>query len=51
MLYLKSCPKCRGDMHLDKDHYGAFIYCLQCGLNRDLPSRPAQVVFGAGRAA
>ena len=36
MLYLKSCTKWRGDMYEDKDSYGAFHQCLQCGLIRDL---------------
>jgi hypothetical protein len=36
MLYLKSCPKCHGDMYLEKDNYGAFRQCLQCGLIRDM---------------
>ena len=36
MLYLKSCTKCGGDMYEDKDSYGAFHQCLQCGLMRDL---------------
>ena len=35
MVYLKSCPKCRGDMYLEKDNYGAYRQCLQCGLVRD----------------
>ena len=30
MLYLKSCPKCRGDILSDSDHVGAFLKCLQC---------------------
>jgi hypothetical protein len=43
MLYLKSCTRCKGDMYLDKDGYGAFISCLQCGFTRDLPSsRPPE---------
>ena len=36
MLYLKSCPKCHGDMFLEKDSYGAYRQCLQCGLMKDL---------------
>ena len=36
MLFLKVCPKCHGDMYLDRDQYGAFIECLQCGLLRDI---------------
>lgn len=37
MLKLKGCPKCGGDIQLDKDHYGWFEQCFQCGFLRDLP--------------
>ena len=36
MLYLKSCQKCQGDMYEEKDSYGAFHQCLQCGFIKDL---------------
>ena len=36
MVYLKSCPKCRGDLTVAQDGYGAFISCLQCGFMRDI---------------
>jgi len=37
MLRLKSCPKCKnGDVTLDRDYYGWYEYCLQCGYMRDL---------------
>ena len=31
MLYLKGCPRCRGDIYADSDEYGAYRQCLQCG--------------------
>ena len=31
MLKIKSCPRCRGDMYENRDIYGAYIECLQCG--------------------
>ncbi len=31
MFYLKACRKCHGDLTLEKDPYGAFLKCLQCG--------------------
>ncbi len=31
MMWLGSCPRCRGDLHLELDHFGEFISCLQCG--------------------
>ena len=37
MLFLKCCPRCKGDIHLDTDTYGRFLECLQCGFSRDLP--------------
>ena len=37
MLRLKSCPKCKtGDMVLDRDAYGSYMRCLQCGFLRYL---------------
>jgi len=38
MLRLKDCPKCKGDVQLDRDHYGWYEQCLQCGHIRDLPN-------------
>lgn len=31
MLWFKRCPKCEGDLYLDRDMYGPFVACLQCG--------------------
>ena len=45
MVYLKSCPKCLGDLTVAQDGYGTFISCLQCGFMKDLE------VKGASRAA
>ena len=36
-LKLESCVRCRGDVAYDKDQYGWYEYCLQCGYVRDLP--------------
>ena len=36
-MRLKSCPKCKtGAVGIDRDHYGWYEYCLQCGYVRDL---------------
>ena len=43
MLFLKCCPRCKGDIYLDKDTYGVFIECLQCGFSRDLPDTIGKV--------
>jgi hypothetical protein len=39
MVLFKSCPKCKGDMHIDRDIYGEYKECLNCGLMEDLPSK------------
>ena len=31
MFWLKSCPRCRGDLFQGRDHYGWYVSCLQCG--------------------
>ena len=31
MFYFKSCAKCHGDQTLEKDSFGAYLKCLQCG--------------------
>jgi len=36
MLRLKSCPRCKGDVLLEKDKYGWYEQCLQCGYLRDM---------------
>ncbi len=36
MVFYRSCPKCKGDMHTRRDFYGDFKECLQCGLMQDL---------------
>jgi hypothetical protein len=36
MWRLKSCPKCRGDMFIDKDRNSWYEECLQCGFSRQL---------------
>ncbi len=41
MIYFGACPKCQGDVMLSRDSYGSFLSCLQCGLMRDVESKPA----------
>ena len=36
MLRLKSCPRCKGDILIDRDHLGWYEQCLQCGYQHDL---------------
>jgi len=35
MMWLKSCPRCRGDLVLDSDYYGHYVSCIQCGASLD----------------
>ncbi|MBI2847047.1 MAG: hypothetical protein HYX82_04110 [Chloroflexi bacterium] len=36
VMWLKACPKCKGDMFIDHDAYGYFKECLQCGYLVDI---------------
>ncbi len=52
MLRLKSCPKCKtGAVGVDRDHYGWYEYCIQCGYVRDLVNvvEPGQEQAGSGK--
>jgi transcription initiation factor TFIIIB Brf1 subunit/transcription initiation factor TFIIB len=31
MVYLKGCPRCRGDLFVEHDLRDHYITCLQCG--------------------
>ncbi len=31
MIFFKTCPRCSGDRSLEKDMYGWYIICLNCG--------------------
>lgn len=47
VLWLKGCPRCRGDLYETSDRYGRFILCLQCG--HYLESDYLSTIDGAGR--
>ncbi len=36
MWKLKTCPRCQGDLFVDKDMDGWFQQCLQCGYRREM---------------
>ena len=40
MIKLKACPKCHGDLYLNKDMYGKYLSCLQCGYMKDVTEAP-----------
>ncbi len=48
MIWLKSCPKCGGDLEEGKNHFGAYIECLQCA--RYLTAEEEAVLRVAGQA-
>lgn len=31
MIWIKSCPRCRGDLLQNRDLYGWYVSCFQCG--------------------
>ncbi len=31
MYWLKSCPRCHGDLFENTDFYGSYFDCFQCG--------------------
>ena len=33
MYWLKSCPRCYGDLSYRTDQYGRYIACVQCSHN------------------
>ena len=38
MLELKACPRCKGDLHTNRDMYGSYKQCIQCGYMNDIPN-------------
>ena len=36
-VYLKSCNRCGGDMNSNRDIYGEYRLCIQCGNMVDVP--------------
>jgi len=41
MFRLKACPKCGGDLKIEKDSYGQYKQCVQCGWIRDISDEGA----------
>jgi predicted nucleic-acid-binding Zn-ribbon protein len=39
MMWLKACPRCRGDLYPEEDLSGAYLQCLQCGYTLYEPER------------
>lgn len=39
MLDLRDCPRCHGDVRTNRDVYGEYRECLQCGYMVDIEVR------------
>tara|TARA_B100000749_G_C18237957_1_gene387110 strand:+ start:197 stop:382 length:186 start_codon:yes stop_codon:yes gene_type:complete len=50
MLKLKACPRCKGDLHSNRDMYGSYDECLQCGYMQDIeePNKLLALLAAAG---
>lgn len=44
MIYLKACPKCKGDVELAVRQDGVVLECLQCSFTIDSPQAARRVV-------
>ena len=31
LVQTKACKRCGGDLSLERDHYGIYMQCIQCG--------------------
>ncbi len=51
MVNFKACPRCKGDMHSNRDMYGEYRECLQCGYmeNIERKSRVRKLFFVEAR--
>jgi DNA-directed RNA polymerase subunit M/transcription elongation factor TFIIS len=47
MIFFKACPRCSGDMHVNRDIYGDYKECLNCGNMQDLESPEARHSFAS----
>lgn len=36
VFYFKGCLRCKGDVYVEKDAYGTYRKCLQCGRMEEL---------------
>ncbi len=36
VFYFKGCPRCKGDVLVEKDSFGIYRKCMQCGRIQDL---------------
>jgi len=50
VLNLKECPRCHGDVHTNRDMYGTYKECLQCGYMLDMERPNLQIQLPVSRA-
>ena len=44
-MEMKNCPRCKGDLYFDRDQYGSYKSCIQCGFMMDIVE-PGAGIFG-----
>ena len=47
MIRLKGCPRCKGDILIDRDHVGWYEQCIQCGYLHDIEPSVKRKVYRA----
>ncbi len=45
VIKFKGCPKCQGDLYLNRDSYGRYVSCIQCGFVKDLSEQAVMPVI------
>ncbi len=36
MFWFRQCPRRSGDIYVDRDQYGPYVTCIQCGFSKDV---------------
>ena len=47
MFIFRACSRCRGDIYLDRDIYGDYKKCMQCGLMQYIENRDRAKILKA----
>jgi DNA-directed RNA polymerase subunit M/transcription elongation factor TFIIS len=45
MIFFKACPRCNGDLHVNRDIYGDYKECLSCGNMQDMENPEARAAL------
>lgn len=46
MIYIKACPKCKGDVEFTVDSFGKKLECLQCSFTVDSKASAKRAMDG-----